>query len=87
MASVHPHLLFAKELSVLADIHHPNITGSNPKKQGRRKKNNKAQQSVRGGGGVTGGGRGRGRGGLEKASIGGKSECQVKLVDTEKKKG
>lgn len=34
MATVHPHLLFAKELSMLADIHHPDITESNPKNKG-----------------------------------------------------
>lgn len=37
MATVHPHLLFAKELSVLADMRHPNITESNPENKGGEK--------------------------------------------------
>lgn len=36
-----PHLLFAKELSVLAGIRHPNITESHPKNKGGKKKKNK----------------------------------------------
>lgn len=34
LATAHPHLLFAKELSALADIRHPNITDSNPENKG-----------------------------------------------------
>lgn len=56
MAPVHPHLLFAKELSVLADISHPNITESNPKT--REERENKAQQSLKRGGVAGGGGGG-----------------------------
>lgn len=87
MATVHPHLLFAKEPSVLADIHHPNITESNPKNKGGEKKN-KAQQSLKRGG-VVGKKRGRERmeRGLEEASVRGKNKRQVKLVDTEKRFG
>lgn len=53
MATIHPHLLFAKELSVLADIRHLNITESNPEYKGgeRRGEHNKAPR-----GGLAGGG-------------------------------
>lgn len=52
MATVHPHLLFAKELSMLADIHHPDITESNPNnKGGEGRVGGKAQQSIKRGGG------------------------------------
>lgn len=41
MATVHPHLLFAKKPSVLTDMRRPNITENNPKKtrEERKKKN------------------------------------------------
>lgn len=44
MATLHPHLLFAKKPSVLTDMRQPNITENNPKnKRGVKKiRHNKA---------------------------------------------
>lgn len=88
MATVHPHLLFSRELKVLADIHHPNVTESDPQKT-RRKGEKKAQQRMKGGELARRGWVGGWGGGYDEESLGKgghqrKDKCPVKLVDTEK---